>query len=347
MSPDGRPFPWPAGSATGVGSMPGTDPREAIAVVIGELPGLPYLPELPGRGPGADLIGRTCGLLVDLPVQTTARGWKLAARPGRDLRRAAGLMSADLDAMEEAAEGFTGTFKIQACGPWTLAASLELSRSIEPALADEGAVADLAGSLAEGLAAHVRAVRGRLPGSTILLQLDEPALPGVLAGSVPTASGLYRLPEVDDAVAAAQIRAVIDAAAAPTVVHCCATDIPFHCIKYSGAAAASFDLSLLRRTDEDAFGEAVEAGTGMFIGAVPSAPSAVPPTAEAAARATATAVIDLWLRIGLPAVGLTGQAVVTPACGLAGAPADYARAALARCQGAARFIPELIEEGIR
>jgi hypothetical protein len=158
--------------------MPGTDPRESIAIVLGELPELPYLPELPARGPGADLIGRTAGLLVDMPVETTPRGWKLAARPGRDAGRAASYLSADLDTMEEAAEGFTGTFKIQACGPWTLAASLELSRSLEPALADEGAVADLTGSLAEGLAAHVNAVRRRLPGATILLRRCPACLPG-------------------------------------------------------------------------------------------------------------------------------------------------------------------------
>ncbi len=51
--------------------MPGTDPDEATAVVLGELPDLPHLPELPARGPGADLVGRTAALLVDLPVETT------------------------------------------------------------------------------------------------------------------------------------------------------------------------------------------------------------------------------------------------------------------------------------
>ena len=48
-----------AGGSTGVGSMPGTDPHEAAAVVAGEVPDLPHLVELPGRGPGADLVGRT------------------------------------------------------------------------------------------------------------------------------------------------------------------------------------------------------------------------------------------------------------------------------------------------
>ncbi len=326
--------------------MPGTDPREAMAVVIGELPELPYLPELPARGPGADMIGRTASLLVDLPVQTTARGWRLAAAPGRDVSRAASLLSADLDEMEEAAAGYQGLFKIQACGPWTLAASLELSRSIEPALADPGAVADLTASLAEGLAGHVAAVRRRLPAATVILQLDEPALPGVLAGSVPTASGLYRVPEVDGSDAADSLRAVLDAAAGPTVVHCCAPEIPFSCIKKAGATAVSFDLGQFRRTDEQAFGEAVESGMGMFVGAIPAVPPASGQRPDPDGRVPATAVIDLWQRIGLPLGDLTRHVVMTPACGLAGAPPSYARTALERCQAAARLIPELIEEGV-
>src|SRR5271166_2334448 len=119
--------------------MPGTDPAEACRVVFGELPDLPHLPELPGRGPGADLTGRTAALLVDLPVQTTPGGWKLADRPGRDLSRAASYLSQDLDTLEEVAEGYHGPLKVQVCGPWTLAATLELSRSLNPALADPAA----------------------------------------------------------------------------------------------------------------------------------------------------------------------------------------------------------------
>ena len=42
--------------ATGVGSMPGTDAREAAKTVTGSLEALPHLAELPARGPGADMI---------------------------------------------------------------------------------------------------------------------------------------------------------------------------------------------------------------------------------------------------------------------------------------------------
>jgi methionine synthase II (cobalamin-independent) len=46
----------------------------------------------------------------------------------------------------------------------------------------------------------------------------------------------------------------------------------------------------------------------------------------------------------ISAAGIAAQVVLTPACGLAGAPPDYARAALAACRAAARMLPELIEE---
>src|SRR5487761_1259518 len=105
-------FPWPAGSATGIGSMPGTDPAEAMRVVAGELPGFPYLPELPDRGPGADLTGRTAALLVDIAVEVTPRGWRVAERPGRDLARARSMLSSDLDVLEEMLDGFEGPLKI-------------------------------------------------------------------------------------------------------------------------------------------------------------------------------------------------------------------------------------------
>ncbi|HEX9032233.1 MAG TPA: methionine synthase [Streptosporangiaceae bacterium] len=341
--------------------MPGTSPDEAIAVVLGELPVLPHLPELPDRGPGADLVGRAAALLVDLPVETTAGGWRLAERRGRDLGRAAGLMSADLDALEAAAAGYAGPFKIQVCGPWTLAAALELTHSIEPALSDSGATSDLIASLAEGVAAHVAAVRRRLAGATILVQIDEPGLPGVLAGSVPTASGLRRVAPVDEPVASDGLRRILGAAQSPGIVHCCAPDVPFRCLTSAGASAVSLDLGLLRGKDDDALGELSEAGVGIFLGAVPplapargTGPAAGRPAGggpavgspEKAARQTAEAVIGLWRRIGLAPGSLAEQVVVTPACGLAGASPARARAVLTQCQAAARLIPELIEEGM-
>ena len=319
--------------------MPGTDPAEAMRVIAGELAGFPHLAELPGRGPGADLTGRTAALLVDMPAEVTTRGWRLAERPGRDLARARSMLSSDLDVFEEALQGFTGPVKIQLCGPWTLAATLELSRTMNVALADPGAVADLTASLAEGAAALAADVARRLPGARLVVQFDEPALPSVLAGHVPTQSGLSRLAAVEDDTAADRLSQVLAAVPAYTVVHCCATTVPFGIIQKAGADGVSFDLSQLRRGEEDAVAETAEAGLGLLTGAVPAVTDE-----PGGPRETAERVIRMWRRLGLPLATAAPQAVITPACGLAGASPAHARSALARCYEAAAILPELIEE---
>ena len=78
--------------------MPGGNPLEAAQLIFDEVPDLPFLAELPGRGPGADMIGRTAALLVDIPVEVTPGGWRIADHPGRDMRRARTMLSSDLDA---------------------------------------------------------------------------------------------------------------------------------------------------------------------------------------------------------------------------------------------------------
>jgi hypothetical protein len=355
--------------------MPGTDPLEAMRIILDELPDLPHLVELPDRGVGADMIGRTAGLLIDLPVDTTTRGWRLADRPGRDMRRAQSLLARDLDALEEVADGYQGTLKLQLCGPWTMAASLELARSQEPVLADPGALRDLIDSLAEGVAAHVAGVAARVPGARLLLQVDEPALPTVLEGGVPSASGFNRVRAVEEADAESGLRAVLSATAAPTIVHCCGMSAPVGIIRRAGADGAGIDLGVLRRGEEEVLAEAAEAGLGIFAGAVPATPgrpatAAAPagrpqasgPAANAAspqrnrpgtlpdARTAADRVVELWRRMGWPvarqpgAAGVAAQVVITPGCGLAGASPQYARAALVSCREAARMLPELIEE---
>jgi methionine synthase II (cobalamin-independent) len=341
VSGDVASYPWSEGSATGVGSMPGTDPAQACAVVMGELPDFPYLPELPGRGVGADIVGRTASLLVDLPVETTPRGWKFAAHSGRDQRRATDFLAFDLDAIQQAADGYTGPFKIQVCGPLTLAARIELSRSVNPALTDPGALADLTSSLAEGIAAHALGIRARIPGAALVVQIDEPELPAVLAGQVRTASGLSTVPALDEIPATDTLRTVLAAAGAFTVVHCCAARFPFLLTKEAGTGAAGFDLALLDRAEIDAVAEVAEAGVGLLVGAVPTNGD----MHARAAKDTASAVVTLWRRTALDAEGLAEQVVITPACGLAGLSPQGAREALAHCREAARITPELIEEG--
>ncbi|WP_265736723.1 methionine synthase [Peterkaempfera griseoplana] len=332
-----HPFPQLTAAATGLGSMPGTDAREAARTVVGELEALPHLPELPARGPGADMIGRGAGLLVELYAQVEPSGWRFADRPGRDTRRAHSWLGEDLDALEEFTQGWDGPLKLQAVGPWTLAAAIELKHG-EKALADPGACRDLAGSLADGLVAHLAEVRRRVPGAGLVLQLDEPSLPAVLTGQVRTASGFQRLRAVDRQIAEQTLREVIRAVDVPVAVHCCAPGVPIGLLRRAGAAAVSLDLALLTERDDDAVGEAVEGGTSILAGVLPAvdAPLSDPAGSVAVVR-------RLWRRLGFDPESLARRVVVTPSCGLAGASPAHARRVLSQSVMAARSLADTPE----
>jgi len=336
--------------ATGIGSWPGTDVREALRAVRdlladGSTVGLPYLPELPDRGPGADLVGRTAGLLADLPVDLQPSGWRLVDRPGRDLQRARSLMRQDLDELAEAFDGYHGELKLAVAGPWTLASSLWLTRG-ERALADPGATRDVLASLAEGLRLHVQAVASLVPGATLVVQLDEPGVPAVLAGRLPTASGYGRVRAVPAPVVSDGLREVLTAAGdRATVIHCCAPDVPLPLLRTTGVTAVSLDLSLLSPAGEESVATCVEAGVRLWAGAVPTAPAALgaaglpSPSSGSPATAAAGRVVAMWQRLGLEPSGLD-EVVLTPACGLARASRSDARRIQELCVDAAHELTE-------
>src|ERR1700704_2892919 len=150
-------FAPPFATGTGIGSWPGTEARAAAEVVVGELAGaLAHIVELPARGVGADMLGRAGALLIVVAIDTVPRGYRLSDRPGAVTRMAFSLLDEDMDALEEAWEiaGLRGNgrvVKVQAPGPITLAAGLELDNG-HRAISDPGAVRDLTASLAEGVA---------------------------------------------------------------------------------------------------------------------------------------------------------------------------------------------------
>jgi hypothetical protein len=329
----------PTGVATGIGSLPGDDIDRAIALAFEELPDLPHLPELPDRGPGADMIGRTATNLVDLPVDLQPAGWRLVDHAGFDLRRGRDLMSTDLDALMPAAgPGYDGRLKVALVGPWTLAANLELPRGGR-VLGDLGAVRDLGESLAETVREHLAEVRRRVPAAQLVLQLDEPSLPAVIAGHIRTASGfdVLRAPEsriVHDVLSAA-IGAAEDV---PVVVHCCAADAPLRLFRDAGAAGVSFD-AITTRPDYDALGELVEAGVALWLGVVPSLGPGVAPTP----RAVADPVRRMWHELGFAPELLPDTVTITPTCGLAGASQGWAHSAYRVLRQAARTLAEAPE----
>ena len=313
--------------------MPGTDDREyaeAVRVVLGELPDLPHVPELPGRGATRDddrPRARRGRRARRRPAARRAGG--SPTPPGIDHRRARSLLAQDLDQVEEQAQGTPGPFKTQVAGPWTLAATVEKPRG-DKVLSDHGARRDLAQALAEGVRDHVADLRRRLPGTErLVVQVDEPALPAVLGGQVPTASGFGRHRRVDlpEASAGAGVGARGDhrgrGRALGALVR--ARTCPGRwCTAPARAACPSTSTCCAPRTSTH-FAEALEAGRTVALGIVPSTDPASVPTDTAL-----TERVLRWLDMlgPRPRGGPAARLVVTPSCGLAGASYDWARQAL-------------------
>jgi methionine synthase II (cobalamin-independent) len=313
----------PVGVATGVGSLPGEDFRGAVSLVVEELPDLIYLPELPQREAAATMNGRGVALLVGLGADLQPGGWRLTDVPGTDQRRAKSVLAGDLDDWQERAQSHPGAAKLQVVGPWTLAASTELPKG-DKAVGDIGARRDLAQSLAEGVRLHIRDVRARLPDRLLVVQIDEPSLPAVLRGQVPTASGFHRHRTVDDAAASqalAWLLAAISEEGAASVVHCCAAGLPVRVLRSAGAPAISFDLSQVRADQLDGFAEAAQEGLAMLVGVVPS----LEPQQSISSADLSREVLHWWHSMGFPAHELASHCLITPTCGLAGASPSWAR----------------------
>ena len=296
----------------------------------GSCPSSPICRSCPPAAPARILIGRTAALLVDISFDLTPAGWRLVSRPGIDQRRAEELLDRDLDALTDVADDFTGPFKLQAAGPWTLAAGLERTRG-DRAVVDAGARRDLGQSLAEGLAVHAAAVAARMPGAEVVVQLDEPSVPAVLMGGLPTISGFGKLSAVEAQVVEQELAAVVTAMDRPVVVHCCAPRSPLDLFRAAGARRG------LLRPGAGARARQHRHRRGGGHAAVPRrGPGTDAPLP--APKATAARVQAWWRALGFPAEELAAAVTLTPSCGLAGASPDYARAAMAHVREAAKYL---------
>lgn len=324
MSVLARPF----ATGSGLGSWPGVTPRRAAEVVVGELAGaLAHIVELPARGVGADTIGRAGALLVDVAIDTVPRGYRIAARPGAVTRRAVSLLDEDMDALEEAWEvaGLRGgerAVKVQAPGPITLAAELELANG-HRAITDAGALRDLSASLAEGVAAHRAALARRLQ-VPVVVQFDEPSLPRALAGELTGVTALSPVAALDEAVAGALLDTCAQGVGAAAMLHSCAPGLPWELLEGSGFDAVSVDAGTLRAADLDGIAAFVESGRTVMLGVV----SSTAPPRHPSVEETAAALVSVTDRLGFDRAALRDRIGVTPACGLAGATPEWARTAI-------------------
>ena len=255
------------------------------------------------------------------------------------MRRAVSLLDEDIDALEEAWEKAGGAVsgravKVQAPGPITLAAGLELPNG-HRAIADAGAVRDLTASLAEGVERHRAEVARRLA-TTVVVQYDEPVLPAALAGRLTGVTALNPVHPVDEVAAITLIDTCVAAAGAEVLVHCCAAEIPWNVLQRSGISAVSVDASMLGDADLDGLGEFLDSGRVMVLGLLAtSAPQRWPSADEVAAAAVA--ITD---RIGFSCVVVGRRVGISPACGLAGASVEWARAAIGLAQRTAEGLKD-------
>jgi methionine synthase II (cobalamin-independent) len=310
--------------------MPGEDFTRAVQLVVEGLPDLPHLPELPARGPIADLTGRARANTSELGFDLQPAGWRLTDAAGVDHRRARSLLAQDLDVLEEQLQDYEGRLKVQVAGPWTLAATVEKPRG-DKLLSDFGARRELAQALAEGVRVHLADVQRRVPRAELLLQVDEPALPFVLGGQVPTASGFSRHRSVKPPDAQDALEWVLGAAGEnATVVHCCAPEVPIALLRRSGAGGVSVDLSALVAGAYEELATALDEGAQVHLGVVRSTGDAAPSAKEPLER-----VLRFMDMLGFDPEEVSGQLVFTPACGLAGATASYAKDVLGTLREAA------------
>jgi hypothetical protein len=291
------------GLATGIGSLPHQDARDATALVLRVHPKLPAVPQLPGLDPREGLIAQWAGAL---PEVTVARDGSLSIDRERVTDQITPAFSASTHAglfafLEAAAEpARPPRVKIQIIGPLTLGVALE-EAGLPKALAFQRAGA--------AVRAWVRALDElmtiRMPHTPVLLFLDEPALVLWRRDIAP----LEREHAVD------LLSASLAASSALTGVHVCG-DGDLRLAFEAGPCVLGVPVSDTLIADADVLARHIDAEGWVAWGAVPT-DRPIGDSADALWRRLASVWCELTRR-GCDPVRLRTRGIVTPACGLAG-----------------------------
>lgn len=291
----------------GLGPVPGTDMATAADVIQGEAGNALHIPQLPERGLGSDVVGRTLALMPGLHADPGPRAWRLSARPQLASRRAADAMARDLDTLQETWGESQETVKIQLLGPISLAAALELPGG-RRAITDRGAVQDLTATLKAAIALHQADVARRFS-ARVSVQLDEPALADVLTGNLAGTSDFDTIP----ALPAERARAVLEDFRADYL----AATVDWEVARAAGTLLVPAGTNLSAPRDLDGAGEHLSRGGRLGIAVWPgnqgtgvNTPADEDP--DAAPRASAIALARWFDEMGLDRALLATHVDVYP-----------------------------------
>jgi hypothetical protein len=306
-----------AGGVTSIGSLPHRDADAACEFVLKHSPGLPAAPQLPRRSALENMVAQAArgipGVTVDrdgkVRVDRDALDPEAPITPMFDGAGHGGLL-----AFLSHAAGRTEPVKIQMTGPITLGCAL-VSAGVDAEIAFPIAASAVR---AQGKAL-LELVHHRLPDAPVVAFLDEPGLVDVGEGR--------RVPLAPDATidllstGLAALEGV-----AVTGVHCCGpTDLRL-------VAAAGPDIIAIPAEDEIVLPAAnlltshLERGGWVAWGAIPTS-KPLGTDADRLWRKLSLVWCDL-VQAGADPVLIRAQALVTPACGLAGHGVSQAARAL-------------------
>ncbi|MEJ5919512.1 methionine synthase [Corynebacterium sp. H78] len=331
----------------GLGSMPGTDVAEAADIIAGESHnGALVLPVLPGRGLGADHIGRTGALLADLALDRGPRSWRVVEGSAERLSRASwharDYLQRDLDTCEEVWGNAVDELRVTAVGPWTLAASIELSHG-HAFLTDKGAVRFLADSLAHGLANHLAEVRRRHACATVNVLLREPLLADVTHGRILDATGGHRLSAVGHVEMSEVWRRVteviVDEKTSVTIMPGgAAGELSIHALSASGAQGIVMSIDRIRGTQAlDNIGVLISDDMNLEMGVVPGRPP-IGVSEAPEERSLAQAVAKVWDELSFPRTDMLTRLDITTRGDMNNAPTSWPAQALAAGRNTAELI---------
>lgn len=330
-------------AATGIGSVPFTDPEAAVALILEQLPEVPFWPQLVRRGYAEDMVPQGARGLPGLVADPEARLVRLNPEGSREIALAEFyevLWQDDLDPFALAPEEAAGFFALCRAATGRMPAPLGLKGQVVGPVTFAGMVKDdqekpilydreLTQAVSLGLAkkAAWQAHRFRQLGAEAVVFFDEPILTGF---------GSAFFPVSRDEVTAI-LTETLEAARQPGPVllglHCCGnTDwslvlsLPLDILSFD--AYGYFDSLALYEEPLKGF---LARGGWLAWGLVP--------TGEELSRESAD---SLWERFtnqvnrlagqGLPPARVLSQALLTPSCGLGYLTPEAATSALALLQ---------------